>query len=211
MRTLLIALSVAFMAAGTANAALLATYTSPNGVGSSGGSNDGGFFFEFGIDADPFNRDIFGTAPALFGDTLITGDVVLTVTNGAGFDDFVMRLTDGLNQSFFTATARNIGGSPVTASTGAGPESGVFGNAMTASLNGIDLSGYVITSVVLTLTNVSAPQSAVGYNIEYDIMLEVFGDAAAVPLPAAAPLMLMGLGGLVAMRRKRRKAPHAAS
>lgn len=208
MKKLIIGLLVAFFAAGNANAALLASYTSPAGGGSSGGSNDGGFFFEFGIDADPLSRDIFGTAPALFGDMLITGDTTITVSSGAGFDEFVALLTDGVNQSFFIADARNIGGSPVSTGVGAGPESGVFGNMMTASLNGIDLSGYVISSIVLTLTDVQAPASANGYSIFYTINLDVFGDLAVsdVPLPAAAPLMLMGLGGLAAMRRRRRAA-----
>ena len=70
----------------------------------------------------------------------------------------------------------------------------------------IDLQGFVITSIVLTIENLSAAASTSGYSFKFDFKVDVFGDAVAseVPLPAAAPLMLMGLGGIAAIRRRKR-------
>ncbi len=207
MKKLLIGFAVAIFSATGANAALLATYSATDYLNSSsGGSNDGGMFFEFGIDPTPGTTDIFGAFPSIFGDTLLTADTVLTVTSGAGFDNFANLVTNGTDEQFFIAEARNIGGSPVQAGVGWGPESGVFGAMSTASTNGIDLEGFVITSLVLTIENLQAAASNSGYLFDLDFRVDVYGEAIVsdVPLPAAAPLMLMGLGGIAAMRRRKR-------
>ena len=206
MKKFLVGLVVAFFAVGHANAGLLVSYATDGYAGSSsGGSNDGGIFFEFGVDPTPGSTDIFGTFPSLFGDTLLTADTVITISSGAGFDNFVNYVTNGTDEEFFLGIARNIGGSPVQSSVGWGPESGVFGAMSSASLNGIDLAGLVITSIVLTIENFSAPASASGYSYSFDLRVDVYGDdPSQVPLPAAAPLLLMGLGGIAAMRRKRK-------
>ncbi|WDI31278.1 VPLPA-CTERM sorting domain-containing protein [Hyphococcus flavus] len=206
MKKLLAGLAAAFLTIGNASAALLVSFDSLTGISSSGGSNDGGAFFDTGVtQGNAFDNVNNGSLPKLFGDTLITSDTVLTSTSGAGFDYFADLVTNGVDDVNYNALWRNVGGSPVLASVGSGNESFVYGSASSASLNGIDLQGYVITSIVLTITNFSAPVNANGYSINFDYKLEVFGELAEVPLPAAAPLMLMGLGGIAALRRRRSK------
>ncbi|WP_425408572.1 VPLPA-CTERM sorting domain-containing protein [Hyphococcus sp.] len=209
MKKLIAGLLAVFFTATSANAALLVSYGATDYVSSSSGfSNDGGLFFEFGIDPSPSLGTAFSTFPSIFGDTLITADTVIEITSGAGFDYFVDLVTNGTDEQFFIGLARNIGGAPAVNSVSYGPESGVFGAMSSASINGIDLEGFVISSIVLTIENLQAPASDSGFRFMFDFRVDVFGDAipSEVPLPAAAPLMLLGLSGIAAMRRKRKAA-----
>ncbi|RKF13400.1 VPLPA-CTERM sorting domain-containing protein [Roseovarius spongiae] len=74
----------------------------------------------------------------------------------------------------------------------------------------MDVNGSVTLDEVLTAAlagAVGAPSNFTGINTgQYSLNAWLQSDIAPVPLPAAAPLLLFGIGGLVALGRKRRKA-----
>ncbi|WP_411819181.1 VPLPA-CTERM sorting domain-containing protein [Hyphococcus formosus] len=208
MKVIIAGLVAAVFAISNANAALLWSYEAESDVTSPTGSNDGGIFVGAGIAPDTSFSDLFaGTAPVVGADTLITSNNVNTITSGADFDAFATSITDGVDHSFFFSVYLNNGGTPALVNFLWGPESELVASGVTASTNGIDLEGFVISSIVLTVTNVIAPASADGFNISADLRIDVYGDPVSdVPLPAAFPLFLAGLAGIGAMRRRQIKA-----
>ncbi|WOI52185.1 PEP-CTERM sorting domain-containing protein [Parvularcula sp. LCG005] len=198
-------------AMGQAHAALLLKLDAiGEGAASDAGSNDGGFFITLSIPSTSFSySEAFDPSFVLFAGTLITEDTTLRASSGAAFDLFAESLTDGDSQLIYLTIGRNIGGTPSAVSVVGQYESSFFRSAnplvtVNASTNGIDLASFVITEVVMTISNVEASASTTGYFIKFDRTLEIYGTPAAVPVPAALPLMGAGLGLFAALRRRRR-------
>jgi len=124
-----------------------------------------------------------------------------TLDSGPEFDQAVLLMTNGiLDVVAYELTEIPLGGGLGVAQV----ESDIFSSA---SLNGIDLAGYNITSMALTVDSFTLIPASSG-----DPFIRIFTDltwtisGSVVPVPPALYLFGSGLLGLVGMARRKKTA-----
>ena len=194
-RILLIALSAVAVFSANANAALIGSFDGQEATGSRGASDS--ILFSMGY---AFDRGTDLREPIIFS-LLLTGDTTAFADSGRAFEIAAEEMTDGVIRPFGTRSAFSLDGELTGSVNGSGfPES--------------DFSGFLIEAFVLTVTGFSLLSPGSDPNgdgnwtdLAFDWRVDVYGQPVdEVPIPAAAALFLLGLGGLVLAGFARRRA-----
>ncbi len=161
-----------------------------------------------------FGGDISGVPPfddsvggVVFNDLILSADDVgqtFTVSSGAGFDEAVAFLTNGINDSIFKGI---ISGSSAVgvSSTEA---SNFFGNPTPVGTvaNGVDFAGYDINHISLTVNElVLFPHKGDPSGLTTEYMFDATVKVNAIPVPAAMWLFSSGLLGLIGIAKKKKQ------
>lgn len=213
MKTLITTAAVAALALGSANAALVdfesagpeGTPVLPsdfNSAGISFTSSDGLQIVGVGAPMIGFRPDDIVEPNGAFGDFFLGTDfddaqTDLTITYLNAVDALSFDLADIDDDEVFTIDVFGTDGALLTTQTIRAGDPGT-GNQQVVRVGFSDL-GAMIAQVVI-----NGERSSGRLGIAFD-NFQTSTNTAAVPLPAAAPLFLAGLGGIAAYRRRRAK------
>jgi hypothetical protein len=146
---------------------VLATFTqsiNSTGTGGSGPTMPLTARPEFGVASDPPDPSSDYPIPLLFENEALTavGQTIIDNFTTPDFKTVANRLTDGTDEGIYHQLLIDGWGG----SGGGGSESNALAYASGVSRSGPDLAGYVVTSISLKLTELSATQSGTSWTVK---------------------------------------------